>query len=780
MNFPAFPPSLLLAFTFTCALAAASPAAPSPVLPAWDETDSWSFTPATDEFSPAALVDLRSLNETIAGEHGRVRLSPDGNDFVRGDGAPLRFWAVNTEVQKQALPAVQHHLRFLAKRGVNLVRWHGFLNPRAPKNPATPLPPLEEPNQHEIEDCWKLVAAARTAGVYVVISPYWGMNFRDTTRWGYSPNEGSGPFAGDNGKGLLFFDARLQAAYKNWLRALFIPANPHTGLPLAQDPAVAILQIQNEDSLLHPSLDRLHPRHRAELAAQISTWLIQRHGSLAAARATWGDDPALPEDNLSAGTLGLLPLATYSAPPAAGQPSPRRLAAQLEFLASLMHAFNAEIARFVREDLHCDVLINASNWRTADATRLYDAERWAYTANEVIANNRYYHPVHLGPQRHWAMEAGDQFANDSVLHFPRNLPLTQRQVEGHPFIITESTWVFPNRLRAEGPLLVAAYSGLTGIDAYCWFNLYSADWHQPRELASGTRLGADMKWGAGAPDLLGQFPAAALLHRRADVTAAAPIVEETRPLSDLWQYQPAALSEDIGFDPTRDLGDSAPLSTTGGVPQLAMLTGPVRVRYTREGAAALRVGPFSSLIDSSAQRIRSATGQHELDWGRGLFSLDTPRAQGFTGLLGPASHGKNTLTTSALTLRNAPGYGALIAVSLDGQPLTTASRILVQLSTQARPTGWQTTPTEFQTQPGGLDAPAAVKMTGEKITALGRAPWRIGHFSGSLQLANPALTTATVCDANFLPLRRIPVTPESNGVSLILPADALYVVLSAD
>src|SRR3954466_12959427 len=58
---------------------------------------SWPFDPTPDSFSADALLDLRSLNEKIAGETGFVRVGANG-EFVRGDGQPLRFWAVNTDV----------------------------------------------------------------------------------------------------------------------------------------------------------------------------------------------------------------------------------------------------------------------------------------------------------------------------------------------------------------------------------------------------------------------------------------------------------------------------------------------------------------------------------------------------------------------------------------------------------------------------------------------------------------------------------------------------------
>ena len=55
----------------------------------------WSFLPQRDSFRADALLDLRGLNEPIAGQSGFIRLSPDKNGFVRGDGVPVRFWAVN-------------------------------------------------------------------------------------------------------------------------------------------------------------------------------------------------------------------------------------------------------------------------------------------------------------------------------------------------------------------------------------------------------------------------------------------------------------------------------------------------------------------------------------------------------------------------------------------------------------------------------------------------------------------------------------------------------------
>src|SRR6516165_3019181 len=64
-----------------------------------EQGDSWAFRPPRDSFSAAALWNLSQLNEKVAGEHGFIGLSPDGDSFVRGDGQPIRFWGGTTYVQ---------------------------------------------------------------------------------------------------------------------------------------------------------------------------------------------------------------------------------------------------------------------------------------------------------------------------------------------------------------------------------------------------------------------------------------------------------------------------------------------------------------------------------------------------------------------------------------------------------------------------------------------------------------------------------------------------------
>ena len=194
-----------------------------------------------------------------------------------------------------------------------------------------------------------------------------------------------------------------------------------------------------------------------------------------------------------------------------------------------MYRFNQEMARYLREELGCKQLINAGNWKTADTTRLNDVERWSYTANEVLAVNNYYSPVHIGPDRGWRIDKGDHFEDISALVNPRAFPLNLKQVGGHPMMVTESHWVPPLGYQSEGPFLVSAYQSLTGVDVFYWFCTGETEWSSTdrAEWDAASR----QKWSIATPMVLGQFPAAALAFRKGYIKQGEPVVVEHRSLA---------------------------------------------------------------------------------------------------------------------------------------------------------------------------------------------------------------------------------------------------------
>lgn len=717
----------------------------------------WAFTPKPDDFQPTALLDLRYLNEKVAGESGFLKADANG-DFTLGSGKPVRFWAVNTGVEREkpftirplgrkTEPDLARHARFLAKRGVNMVRLHAHVNP-GPNAPITAI------NEGERDWIWRTVAAMKQEGIYTTISPYWANTTKFGAAWGIPGG------AEQDSHGLLFFDETLQTAYKGWLRKLFAEKNPHTGIPLAQDPAVGLIQLQNEDSLLFWTVNNLKGEPRARLGRKYGTWLAKKYGALDRAFAAWRND-ALPGDDRAAGIADFHNIWEMTQSRSGGRA--QRLDDQLQFWSETMYAFNKEMADYLRGDLGCRQLINAGNWKTADTVRLNDAERWSYTANDVLAVNHYFGGMHIGPNNGWAIMNGDQFTSPSALREPKELPINLKQVKGYPMLVTESAWVMPNGHAVEGPFLIAAYLSLTGVDAYYWFATGDDEWTPPQS-ANGY-LASQGKWLFGSPDMLGTFPAAALMFRKGYVRRGTPVVSEERALEDLWQRRTGIIAEAASFDPNRDAGNIAPTSgVKQGVPPEAFLVGPVEVRYGGDPARST-VADLTKYIDPAAKTIRSVTGEVTLNYSKGYCRIDSPQAQGVAAFF----KNQRTFALTDVTITSENEYGTVSVVSMDEKPLKTSGKLLVQVGMPSRPTGWTETPTTITVKEGAFP--------GFTVENVGKAPWQVVRPQVTVMLANPSIQRATILDMNGNPAGDAPLTRTAGGVQLRFPETAMYVVL---
>lgn len=719
--------------------------------------DGWAFSYKERGRDARSPIDLRSLNETEAGKSGFVRLSKDGNSFVLGDGTPARFWAVGSGgFQDRSAEDTWKHVRFLAKVGVNMVRLHAQISPSGPNSKLTDI------NEKEIDGIWRFVAEAKKQGIYVTISPYWA-NSVDAGGWGIAGHDGPGALWG-----LLFFDETLQKGYKAWATALYARPNPYTKIPLAADPSVAIIQVQNEDSLLFWTTQVMKPIQQAALGRQFATWLVDKYGSLARASQAW-DGSARPGDDLAAGKVALLDMYPLTLP-RTGKDG-QRASDQFAFFAETQRRFYGEMARFYRTDLGCKQLINASNWRAASQVLMDDAERWTYSINDVIAVNRYYNGgVHEGPNNGWRIDPGDKFTQTSALLNPRELPLGLKQVVGHPMIVTESTWVSPLAFQSEAPFLASVYQSLTGVDAFYWFTFDAVDYNASPFFPYGEVKGQQplLKWSAAIPPILGGFPAAALLFRKGYVEQGRPVVHEERTLEDIWAKKTPLIAEDPSFDPNRD--KAPPIAPKAGekatvVDPLAFLVGPVEVKYDGDPEKN-RVVDLARYIDHKAKTVRSITGQIVLDYGDGLCTVDAPKAQGACGFLKKAG----AINLKDLSIRSANVYAAILAVPLDDQPLATSKRILIQIGTAARPTGWVAKEARWKGEGGKA-------ITGLEVVNTGKPPWLIADAEFGLAIRNPGLTKATLLDPAGFPDGNVPVTRTRTGLTVTPPTDTMYLLL---
>jgi hypothetical protein len=279
-------------------------------------------------------------------------------------------------------------------------------------------------------------------GIYSLICPYWALTVKPPKGWGVDVPEGK------DAHNLLYFDPKMRALYKNWLRILLTEKNPYTNIALKDDPALAILQLQNEDSLFFWTFDTMSDSQKRTLGALYGAWLAKKYGSLDGAQKFWatGDKAStqndaavsVPGDDFAQGVAAMYPTWEFTQSSNVPEGKARRKADQMQFLATTMREFNADIAKYVR-GLGAKCLINSTNWRPADTLRMGDAERWSNAANPVLAVNRYTGSVHEGKDNGWAIRAGD-FYNPSwsQLKDPAGFPLTLKPAQGSPMLVTKA------------------------------------------------------------------------------------------------------------------------------------------------------------------------------------------------------------------------------------------------------------------------------------------------------------------------------------------------------
>ncbi len=724
------------------------------------QSDSWQFAPRSPNPERANLLDLRAWNEAVAGESGFVRLSPDGNCLLRGDGRPIRFWAANVgkpaNFERQAL---REHLRWLASIGCNMIRWNWMDLPS-----SEPGAQLTDVDEQEVEDMIWAVNEARKHGMYsyfVTIGCLTAFEDIDLADWGIEWHEGPcGAFRDGRPKayGLFFTEQKLREGYKAWLAELLGRANPETGMPLARDPALAIVQFPSEDSLLFYTFNKIPEPQLRKLAVRFAAWLEQKYGSLQAAEAAWGgaalwDERPPLEDDFAHGLVGFASIANATHPTVTRLSENRRarMADQVAFLVHAMCDFYRDIIRFLRTDLGCGQLIMTGNWRPADRALMLDAERWTQVAGDINGKNFFLHadirqgeeqrdesgtPNYEGQQVVYA----DRSAMDMVSP-PGEIPWVIKHVEGRPFFLSATTYYPPNDCQFEAAFMVAAYGSLSGLDGVSWESFYF-DKHL-RDSPQVTHSPAQ-------PNLAWTYPAAALIYRSGYVREGEVALRERRGFESIWRSEPPAFAEFPG-----------PASGTAGI--LPFFVGPVRCHYEPFSLPAVK--DYEPYIDKAEGVIRSNTGELTLRHRDRLCTIDAPKAQAACGEL--ARHSPIALSDIRIESRNE--LAAVYVVSLDGRSIGSSERLLVQVNAPAHPTGWQTEPAEAEDGHQRL----------RRLISQGELPWRVQNTKVAVWIANTILQRALLLDAGGREQKAIAFARQDGGLRTELPPDTLWVLLQA-
>lgn len=694
----------------------------------------FAFEPGVDEFRADALLDLRGLNEKRAGEKGFLKAA--GDDIVTPDGKPIRLWAINAS-SHEGEDAANYLFARLAKTGVNLARIHGLVADRSGSDPLAV-------SKKALDDLHLNIKAAADQGVYLHLSTYFPlwMQLKDSDGI-QGAAMGKNPFA------LLLFEPRFQAMYKAWAKAVLTSQNPYTGKRVADDAAVAFWEIQNEDSFLFWTMtkENVGAGPWRTLQGLFAEWAIARHGSLDKAQAAWGGERT-GEDDIAGKRLGLYGPweTTRDGFRQANAGKQARIRDQVRFYAEQSRKAYADLAAFLRQECGFKGMITASNWTTADNRQLAGIERWTYAAStDVVDRHGYFGGKHDGDGAGWSVRAGNTYEDKAAVLDPVDTPLGFLQLAGRPHIHSEIAWNKPNRFTADGMLLMSSYGALQGVDSFVGFALQKGTW-------AGDGNG---KWPAAMPGTMGQWPAAALQFRRGDVAAAPVAVRQVVRTDDMFAFKGSGVVEgqnvDFRIAEAPKAGDAG---NDAGFDPLSYFAG--RVERVIDGLPGAPAGAQPSAIDlgkaidRQAKVVTSLTGELSWNWGRGLVTVKTPRSQAVTGFLAKGGEVK----LGDVTVKAGSEYGAVHVISLDGQPLATSKRILVQSFTEEKMYGF--------------------RASGGRIEDTGRTPINVRELDASVVFAKP-VATAVALDGHGYKAGDVAV---QGGTTIVLPKDRLYVIVT--
>ena len=575
--------------------------------------------------SPSS-IDLSFLLDAPAGKRGFLRVA--NGHLATADGKRIRLWGVNItdwspgsrQIPDKADAAFWAQV--LARFGVNCVRLQ-FLDLTTPRGLIVPDRAdtrMLDADQLDREDYF--IAQLEQRGIYIDFNLLVGRPFKagDGVADADRLHEGA--------KGTSLFDHRLIELQQEYARQLLTHRNPYTGHAYSDDPAVAIVEVNNENAI---NVGYRAPSrfYADELEKLYNQWLAEHRS---------------PEQILQLRTLASVPDASAQVPlltsrwQAASAPS-ERFQTEAAFFNDLQHSYFDAMRIFLQQTLSVHSLIIA----TADHSHSGSGYPilMATQDNDIIDGHTYWqHPemyIHKSPM------VDDPF-NSTVVELSRSA------IAGKPYTVSEVNNAFPNNYDAEGIPVLAAYGALQDWDAILWYTF------EPKQSRNAAPYVGDPFDISQHPVKMAELAADALLFLRSDVQPAKTTVTRT-------------YSEDQVFDsmllPTMDRPYFTP-----GFPLSLPIQDAVRIAsfdapITRKFPAAMSASP-----------IRSDT--HQLAWyygatHSGLVSVDTPRTQALIGFL--IAHPEAANANVSALIHNP--FAALQVTALDGDSIADAHRLLV-------------------------------------------------------------------------------------------------------
>lgn len=600
-----------------------------------------------DDFSPASIIDMSGLIEKPAGLHGRI--TPSGSRLTLAQtGAPIKLWGCDASMT--ATPELQQRqARFYAKHGINLVRQHPVQDVLGTlKGPSGGR--YLDPDALDRLDRWFSILKAQ--GIYMCWSIFY--HHRVLADEGIPSglyNELPGGGTGRDTYGYATFIQEYQDSQWNYARLLMEHVNPYTGLAYKDDPALAIVECRNEDSVFfHNPLSQelVHgtamPNHKARLQSMWHAWVRARYVTDTALQQAWGAGRR-PEDSVNADPV-TQPMYMYAAwemeadgPFFNKNTEKARMGDFIRFLAEMQRGTYDTYRQRLRGIGYQGMVVSTA-WM-AGGPAASAANLWTDDVGDAIDRHNYFgggaggHGITTGSVN-----------NGTHLAQPGSGILSSGmfQIEDKPFIMTEWTSSPPNQWKAEIAPLYAFYGmGLQGWDGSMQF--------------AGGRSGMGDGWPGmnsyvtETPHYIAQFPALAFAIHKGHIQEAELVAARRIAVADAFQGVENAVF--------------------GSTPVEALAVGRVSAKIADGQPPPIQID-LSPYWNTSSQVINSITGQLTWKYGQRVATVQTAKTQGVIGFAGG-----QTFDLPGVAVQMQSEFASLIFTPLDDKPLISSNNILI-------------------------------------------------------------------------------------------------------
>ncbi|MHB9022951.1 MAG: hypothetical protein ACYC7E_02085 [Armatimonadota bacterium] len=441
-----------------------SPAQTAPVIPEALQRAP-ALNPNLTLFPESAFIDRTSTLDAPAGKHGFVTVQ--NGHFAYTTGTRVRFFGINLakDTVFVSKPTIDRLCNLFARAGINLVRIHhiddtqGILDP----NPDHYF----RAEKLDLIDYW--IARLKERGIYICLdlNDYRTFRTSDGVIAGESLGRGAKPYA--------VFDQRLIELQQEYAAQFLVNhVNPYTRLPYAHDPAVAFLEIYDENGLFirRGDWENLSEPYKSNLTKRWNAWLTGRYQTTEGLRAAWTNGKGFcalaPGESLEQGNVRLPRMSINHTLPDAPEDllrAPARISDGAQFAYEVQTGYLSTMMTYLRK-IGVKVPVTAVGAQDIVPDTLATA-----STTDYIGINYYWDHPSWAPGKEWTQPAYFNLLNPIMQNLDYTFPATVSlaRMLDKPLVVRELGYCYPNPYRGVGMLEAAAYGAFLDVDALILF-----------------------------------------------------------------------------------------------------------------------------------------------------------------------------------------------------------------------------------------------------------------------------------------------------------------------